>query len=126
MLFRSLEVSGTEERGPESSISEHPLCNCLRDRGLSCSGEPVQPVDRLSVGVSSPEIDFVQKCSAGPLKTAIAVVVSVLCLPCGSEIIEDCNFGCRKESGGRYEKFEDERGSNLGPAGEVTSFATKT
>ena len=121
-----LEVSGTEEGGPKSAISEHPLRDCLRDRGLSCSGEPVQPVDRRSGEVSSPEIDFVQKSSAGPLKTAIAVVVLVLCPSCGSEIVEDCNFGCGKESGDRYEKFEDGRGSNLGPVGEVTSFATKT
>ena len=54
-----LKVSGTEERSTESSVRERPFCDCLRDRGLSCSGQPVQPVDSGFVGVTCPELNFV-------------------------------------------------------------------
>ena len=52
-----LKVSGTEERSAEPSVSERPFGDCLRDGGLSRSGQPVQPVDGGFVGVLCPEFN---------------------------------------------------------------------
>ena len=54
-----LKVSGTEERSAEPSVRERPFGDCLCDRGLSRSGQPVQPVDRGFVGVPCPEFNSV-------------------------------------------------------------------
>ena len=87
-----LEVSGTEEGGTESSVSEHPFCDSLCDRALSCPSKPIQPIDRGLPKVADPEFDPVQNCSARTLETTITISVSVLGLLCISESVEDSRF----------------------------------
>ena len=53
------KVPGTEVRGAEPTVRECPFCNCLRDRGLSCPGQPVEPVDGGFFKVACPELNFV-------------------------------------------------------------------
>ena len=55
-----LIIPRTEERRPELIACKQPLCDCLRDRALPCSGKPVQPVDGGSVKILCPEFDTVQ------------------------------------------------------------------
>ena len=54
-----LEVSGAEERGTELIVCEQPLCDRLRDRALSCPGQPVEPVDGGLAEVPRPVLDLV-------------------------------------------------------------------
>ena len=75
-----LEVSGAEERSPEPPIGRQPLCDRLRDSGLSRSGQSVQPVDRRLVEVTRPEFNLVENCGTGILKTSISVTMAMLSL----------------------------------------------
>ena len=52
-----LEVSGTEEGSAEPSVCERPFRNRLRDGGLSCSSQPIKPVNRRLGKVTSPEFN---------------------------------------------------------------------
>ena len=77
------EISGAEERGPESSVGKQSLCDRVRDGGLSRSGQSIQPVDRGCVEVACPEFDFIQNGGTGFLKTAVAIsmpIFNILCI----------------------------------------------
>jgi len=54
-----LEVSRTEEGGTELPLCEQPLRDCLCDRALSCSRQPVEPVDGGFVEVPRPVLDLI-------------------------------------------------------------------
>lgn len=88
-----LVISRAEKGGAETSVCKGPLRNGLRDRGLSCSSEPVQPIDRgLFEGVC-PDFDLVQNNTTGSLKTTVTIAVSKLSLPRIVETVEDDRFG---------------------------------
>ena len=89
-----LEVSGAEERSSESSVGRQPLCDRLRDSGLSSSSQPVQPVNRGLVEVPRPEFDFAKDGGASFFKTTVAVSMSMLRLLCITETVEDRHFSC--------------------------------
>ena len=54
-----LEITRAEEGRSQQSVGEDPLADCLGDRGLASSGEPVQPEDGGLVEVFGPQLDLV-------------------------------------------------------------------
>ena len=89
------EVSRAEERGSEPSVRKSPLRDRLRDGALSCSSEPVQPVDRGPVKVACPELNLVQNGAAGSLEAPVTVTVSILSLRRMAETVEENRFSCK-------------------------------
>ena len=89
-----LVVSRTKEGGTKQTICKHSFCNCLRNCGLPCASQPIQPVDRGFVKVPRPEFNLVQNGLACPLEATFAVTIPVLSPLCAIEVIEGGCFSC--------------------------------
>jgi hypothetical protein len=59
------------------AISEQPLCDGLRYRGLSHPSEPMEPEDGRLVEILRPPLDFIQQILACPLQATPPVPVLV-------------------------------------------------
>ena len=92
-----LEVSGAKEGGAKPSICERPLRDRLGDGALPCPGETVQPVDGGLAEVTNPKFDLIQGCCARSPETTIAVAVSIPCLFCTLDTVEDGCFSCGRK-----------------------------
>ena len=76
------------------TIREHPLCDCLSDRALPRSGQPVQPVDRRPAEIFRPQLDLIQDGSPGPLQATFTITVLIFGCLRTAEIIEGGRLSC--------------------------------
>ena len=73
-----LEVSRTKKGCSQETVGEHALGDCLSDRRLPCSGEPVEPEDGGLIEVFGPQLDLIQdRLARAPEATsAISMLIS--------------------------------------------------
>ena len=74
-----LDASRAEKRGTQTVVGKQPFRNRLRDRGLPCPSESVEPEDGRRLEILGPLLDFVQHTLPGPLETARPTPVSITC-----------------------------------------------
>ena len=89
-----LPQNPVSKRRHRVSRQKRPLGDCLEDRGLPRSGQPVQPVDRGLVEISGPESDLIQNNTTCSLETASAVAMSIFEPLCAEEAVESSHIGC--------------------------------
>ena len=82
------------------SICERSLRDGMCDGTLPRPGQPVQPVDGGLVEIDNPELNLVENGCACPLKTTLAVAMSILGPACAADIVEDGCFGYQRSVSG--------------------------